>query len=279
MNRSYLFIPGDVPRMLQMLDVFDADAVIIDFEDAVALNQKDEARFLTRNFIQTHPPKAIEVYIRINHIIDDPKETMKDLEMIIDLPISGIVAPKINRLSLAKLDRYFEEKTSPLKIIGLVETPDVFFDLMTLAQHPRIQGLMLGAEDLTRIMNIERNLTGDNILWARSSIVYAMHSVSKEAIDTPYTVIHDHQGLAKDATIAANLGFTGKAVIHPNHVEGVHLAFTPTEHQILTAKKIVEYAKKNQSIRFNLDGKMVDKPIIDKAHALLEKYAKNGDKS
>ena len=273
MNRSYLFIPGDVPRMLQMLDVFEADAVIIDLEDAVALNQKDEARHLTRNFLLKHRPKNIEVYIRINSIIDDEHTAYKDLDMLIDLDIHGIVLPKINHVSLHKIETYLQQTKSALNIIGLVETPEVFLDIMPIASHPRIKGLMLGAEDLTRIMNIERSLNGFNIHWPRSVIVFAMHSLGKEAIDTPYTLIDDQTGLLSDATTACELGFTGKAVIHPNHIACINNAFSPSEAQLNHAKKIVEYAKKHQTSRFNLDGKMIDKPIIDKAIHMLEKFS------
>lgn len=269
MNRSYLFIPGDVPRMLQTLDVFESDAIIIDFEDAVSPDQKDEARFLTKSFLSTFPLKPIDIFIRINaHTEKSLFES--DLEAIKDLNIQGIVLPKTSIEALKALTTWMDHHQT-FDVIGLIETPESFFELKEIAAHPHIIGLFLGAEDLSKALGLKRSTIGHEILYARSQVVFAAKSFHKFAIDTPFVTIHDLEGLQTDATHALNLGFDGKAAIHPNHIDIINQTFTPSESELLEAKRIIAMSESLESTRFSLDGKMVDKPIIERAKATLEK--------
>lgn len=269
MNRSYLFIPGDVPRMLQTLDIFESDAIIIDFEDAVSPDQKDEARFLTKSFLSTFPLKDVDLFIRINaHTEHDLFES--DLEAIKGLNIKGIVLPKTSLEALASLESWMQ-KNHPFEVIGLIETPESFFDLKAIAKNKHIIGLFLGAEDLSKTLGLKRSVLGHEILYARSQVVFAAKSFNKFAIDTPFVSIHDLEGLKEDTLNAKHLGFDGKAAIHPNHIDIINQVFTPTEADIVEAKRIIAMSETLKSTRFSLDGKMVDKPIIERAKATLKK--------
>ncbi|MFP4286369.1 MAG: HpcH/HpaI aldolase/citrate lyase family protein [Candidatus Izemoplasmataceae bacterium] len=272
MNRSYLFIPGDVPRMVQTLDVFESDAVILDFEDAVAYQQKDEARYLTKSFLKTFSFKSPDIYIRINAHTDKALFEA-DLEIIKTLNIKGIMLPKTSLAALDAFTRYMKnEKT--LEVIGLIETPESFFELQEIAKHEVISALCLGAEDLSKTLSLKRTTSGDEILYARSQIVFAAKSYHKLAIDTPFVAIHDFDGLKQDCLKASQLGFDGKAAIHPNHVDLINQIFSPSEDEILEAKRIIKASEKLNTTRFSLDGKMVDKPIIDRAKALIDKASR-----
>ncbi len=275
MSRSYLFIPGDVPRMLQNLDVFDADSIIIDFEDSVAIDQKDEARLLTQAFLSKHHFKELDLYIRVN---DVSQKTLfeADMQAIKALNIHGIVLPKVTLEALDSVDAFFDRENITFPIIGIIETPLAVLEAQTIAKHKRIQGLLLGAEDLTKDLGTTRTLDAEEILFARSQIVFAAKAYQKEAIDTPYVFVRDEAGLAVDAQRAARLGFTAKASIHPNHVETIHHYFSPSKEAIHEAKRIVAQSKKLNSMRFSLDGSMVDKPVIDRAKALLKRAEKYG---
>ncbi len=272
MSRSYLFIPGDVPRMLQNLDVFEADAVIIDFEDSVAEHEKDEARNLTRTFLKRHNFDTPSIYVRINST-DVFEHCQKDIQALEDLPIEGIVLPKASLASLKVLEKLLPR---PINIIGILETPEVFFEVLTLAKYPWMKGFILGAEDLTKTLNISRTVAGSELLYARSQMIFAAAAASIEAIDTPYTDVKNIPGLITDIQTSKALGATAKASIHPNHVRYINEYFTPSQVEINEAKRIVVMAEKNASMRFSLDGKMIDKPVIERAHNLLEKAKKYG---
>jgi citrate lyase subunit beta / citryl-CoA lyase len=270
MSRSYLFIPGDVPRMLQTLDVFEADAIIIDFEDAVSLHQKDEARVLTHTFLSYYNFIKPEIYIRINSHLDYDL-FKKDLETIKGLNIKGIVLPKTSIEALYQIEHLYDELSINFPIIGLIETPHAFFELESISRHSLIEGLLLGAEDLTRALSINRTLQGDEILFARSQVILAAKSFNKFAIDTPFTDVHDSKGLAIDTQKSAQLGFDGKASIHPNHVSVINEILSPSQALIDESKRIVHQSKTLNSMRFSLDGKMIDKPVIERANNILEK--------
>ena len=262
MSRSFLFIPGDVPRMLQQLEVFDADSVIIDFEDSVATSQKDEARHLTEAFLSKHTFKTPTLYIRINPV--DSAEFTRDIEAIKNLPIEGVLLPKASLKALQKMT-----ETPIKKVIALIETPESFFELKAIADHSLVEGLLLGAEDLSEALECQRSHQGHEILFARSHVVMAAKSARKIAIDTPFTEIYNEEALKSDASTAKQLGFNAKASIHPSHVDIINSIFSPSTEEIRDARRIVEYADKHQSMRFSLDGKMIDRPIIERAKKLI----------
>jgi len=270
MNRSYQFIPGSVPRMLQNLDVFESDAVIIDFEDAVSLHEKDEARELTRAFLSRYKTFDLDVFIRVNAPTDDEKMFAADIESLKGLNLSGLVVPKISKKCLDIVDDHLALQGLDLPIIGIIETPEAFFDIKAIASHDRLKGLLLGGEDLTKSLGINRTPTAEELLFARSQVIMAMHSFNKEAIDTPFTDTQDEEAFKKDTAFAKQLGFTGKASIHPNHVYTINEIFSPTQAMIDEAIKIIAMHQKQGSMRFSLDGKMIDKPVIERAKNTLK---------
>jgi citrate lyase subunit beta/citryl-CoA lyase len=269
MSRSYLFIPGDVPNMLQNLDVFDADTVIIDFEDAVSTTDKLEARMLTHAFLTQYTFDKPAIYIRIN----DPSTDYfnDDINTIKHLPIDGIVLPKVSQNTLKTMETIYKKHTLSFPIIGIIETPHAFFELEAIVSHPLIKGVLLGGEDLTHALGIERTQEGTEILFARSQLVMAAKSYHKDVIDTPYTDVKNIADLAPDCHLARTLGFTGKAAIHPNHVDTINTEFSPSLKTIENAERIVYMHEKTGSMRFSLDGKMIDKPVIERAKETLKR--------
>ena len=275
MARSYLFIPGDVPRMLQNMDVFDADAVIVDFEDAVADLTKDEARDLTRTFIAKHHHNLPALFIRINAVDDDA--FIHDIDSLADLNLRGVVLPKADVNALKTYRKTFDKKAAkPLPVIALIETPRACFDALTIADDPLVVGLMLGGEDLTSALGAERSAQRKEIATARGLVVLAAAAAHIDSIDTPYPIVDEEAGLHEDIAAAVAYGFRAKACIHPNHVDAINRAFTPSEAAIDEAQRIVAMHEKTGSTRFSLDGKMVDKPIIERAQNVLKKAANNG---
>lgn len=117
--RTLLFIPGNNPGMLQNSDILGADGLIIDLEDAVALSEKDAARYLVREYLTTFKPTT-DIFVRINPL--DSPYFYDDLDSIKDLNIKGIVLPKASVESMISLDKYLTENNVDFQIIALVET-------------------------------------------------------------------------------------------------------------------------------------------------------------
>ncbi len=269
--RTLLFIPGNNPGMLQNSDILGADGLIIDLEDAVALSEKDAARFLVREYLINFNPTT-DIFVRINPL--DSPYFYDDLNSIKDLNIEGIVLPKASVESMASLDNYLNENNVDFKIIALVETAlGLESALDILQKSKKIIAVFLGAEDLTLDLGAKRTKQSDEIAYARSRVIAVSKAMEIEAIDTPFTDTDDMVGLKIDTLHAKDLGMTGKAIISPRHVEEVNKLFSPSQADLDYALRVVEgvkVANEKGLGAFSLDGKMVDAPIIKRALNLLK---------
>jgi len=268
MSRSYLFIPGNTPSMIQNLDVFESDSIIIDFEDSVISYDKDAARILINNFLKKFKFNEFDIYIRINDSLSP--NFLKDVETTVDLDIKGYVLPKASVEAVNKLNDLIKNKN----IIPIIESPLSLLKAEEIAACNNVTGLLFGAEDYTKELGISRTLNGTEILYARSIISIVCNAYGIESIDTPYTSKDDETGLREDSIHAKNLGFTAKSLIHPNQVEIVNEVFSPTSREIFEAKRIIKKSEESDKGAFSLDGKMIDLPIIEKAKKVLNKAKK-----
>jgi len=267
MSRSYLFIPGNTPSMIQNLDVFESDVVIIDLEDSVTSYDKDAARTLIKNFLNKYSFRELEIFIRINSA--DSQYFYSDINATNDLDITGYVLPKANVKAIKLLNQ-----VSTKKIIPIIESPLALLKVGDIAQQENVIALLFGAEDYTKELGIKRTLDATEILYARSIIAITANAYNIDAIDTPYTNKDNDEGLLIDATNAKNLGFTSKASIHPNQVDIINKVFAPSSEEITQAKRILKKSEETKKGAFSLDGKMIDLPVIEKAKKLLEKAKK-----
>jgi citrate lyase subunit beta/citryl-CoA lyase len=283
MRKSLLFIPANSPAMLQNADIFNADGVIFDLEDAIHMMEKDAARDLLLSFFDHVKLKDIEVIIRINSV--DSPFFSSDLDMVFSNLLSTrqihtILLPKATTLDISILDqklKAFEEKHSlshPIGVIALIEKAYSLFEISVIAMYPRVTGLFLGAEDLATELEVERTLHGEEILLARQMIIYAAKAFGIDAIDTPFTDVTNEEGLIYDAKHAKALGMTGKSCIHPMQIDVINDIFQPSAKDIDFAHRVMAaYQDPNNQNKgvFSLDGKMIDKPIIERAKRILTK--------
>ncbi len=267
MSRSYLFIPGNTPSMIQNLDVFDSDEIIIDFEDSVTSFDKDSARILIKNFLDKYSYDEVGIYIRINSA--DSLYFLEDVNATKDLAIAGYVLPKASIAAIRELNKLTDKS-----IIPIIESPMALLRVEDIAKEKNVTALLLGAEDYTKELGIKRTLEATEILYARSIIAITANAYQIDSIDTPYTNKDDEEGLLVDATNALNLGFTSKSSIHPNQVDIINQVFSPSLEEITEAKRIVKKSEETKKGAFSLDGKMIDLPIIEKAKKVLEKAKK-----
>ncbi len=278
MRRSLLFIPANSPAMLQNADVFAADAVIFDLEDAVITSEKDAALSLVNEYLKKFNLDQLEIIIRINGL--DTSYSKDELDTIINNSIDTIMLPKAtyeNTLQLSKvLDKIEKQKklSKKIGIIPIIELAKSVIEINQIASVNRVTGLLLGGEDLATDLEVDRTEQGLEILLSRSMVVLAAKANQIDAIDTPYIQTQNEEGLQKDALFAKGLGMNAKSCIHPNQIDIINTVFAPIEKEIEYAKKImlaVSQNKDNHKGAFSVDGKMIDKPIIERAQRLLKK--------
>ena len=175
-------------------------------------------------------------------------------------------------------EKILEIEEFSIKLIPLIETTESIISLeKILAVTKRINGVHLGAEDLSREREVPRRKDGSDIDFVRNQLALIARAYKIDCIDTPYTDIRDTDGLTLDAQKAKNIGFTGKTCIHPSHVSVVNDVFSPTENDVDESFALFDAYKKallEQKGAFSYKGKMVDKPIAEQARRICEKAIK-----
>ncbi|EGC77372.1 HpcH/HpaI aldolase/citrate lyase family protein [Treponema denticola] len=281
-RRSMLFMPGNNPGMLVSADILGADSIIYDLEDAVSLDEKDSARTLVRNALSFLKFTHSEITVRINPI--DSPYWENDLEAIIPVLPDGIVIPKASVDAVHSVEQKINEIkkaqniTKNFSFLMLVESARGIMDVNSIAKASSlIQGLLLGGEDYSVDMGIQRTRLSKELEYARFSLTTAAHAYGLDSLDTPFTDVEDFEGLRLDTAFSKSIGFSGRLVINPRQVEEIHKIFSPSSAEIERAEAILqaaEEAKQKGLGVFSFKGKMVDLPVIKRAQALYDS-AKN----
>lgn len=279
MRRTMLFLPGNNPNMIQNGGNLGADSLILDLEDAVSPEEKDSARVLVRHALSGLDFGGCEIIVRVNPLGTPYWE--KDIEDMVPLRPDIIMPTKVSgadyiRELVAKMAAV--EKAAgiakPIGIMPLIETAIGLESSYAIAAcDPRLAALYLGAEDLTADLRCPRSKEGGEILYARGRLVCAARAAGIDVFDTPFTDIDDLEGLERDARLAKSLGFSGKAVISPRHVDVVNTVFSPSDEEIAHAQRVFEAireAKEQGKGAISLNGKMIDAPIVERARIVLE---------
>lgn len=281
--RSFLFVPGDSEKKLGKAHEIGADAVILDFEDAVLPERKTIARKMCAEFLQSTRPPA-EVWVRINPL--DTDLWQDDLAAIVQHAPAGIMLPKpdgpvdIETLSrhLDTLEAKYRHEGGPLRILPVAtETATAVTTLNTYPRiHlPRLYGLTWGIEDLATDIgaHINRTKAGTPAYpfdTVRAQMLFAAKASGVEAIDTLFADFRDLDRLRNYAKSSYNMGFSGMLAIHPAQVEIINAAFSPTDEQISHALKVIQtFADNPGAGAVSVDGKMTDIPHLKHAQRLL----------
>jgi len=266
--------------MVKKAETIQADAIIFDLEDAVSVSEKDTAREIVKKAIRSVKSSERERIVRINSVEND--WGFEDLrEIIPELP-DAVILPKADEKSLIAADMQItalEKKLGiapgTVSLIPLFETAYAIANAwQILGAAARIDGVQLGAEDLTREQEIKRTREGAEIRYARMKLAMDARARGIDIIDTPFTGIHDMEGLQRDAEYSRDMGFTGKTCIHPAHIEVINQVFSPTAEEVEHAMEILNAYEQSISegrgaCMYN--GKMVDVPVADRARKIVEK--------
>ena len=279
--RSMLFVPGDSPRKFDKASQGNASALILDLEDSVVPDKKDEARGLTRTMLGGRRGRHA-LYVRVNAL--DTGMTLRDLAAIMPAAPDGVVLPKCRSgddvrqlaLWLDAFEAAAGTKAGTTQIVVVAtETAESVFGLGTYKDSsPRLAGLMWGAEDLAASLGATENGSAGAFhspyRLARDMCLMGAAAAQIAAIDTVYTDIENLAGLEAETRIARRDGFSAKALIHPKHVDIVNAAFEPTASERDWAEKIVAIFAANPDLgTLRLDGKMIDKPHLRAAKKIL----------
>jgi citrate lyase subunit beta / citryl-CoA lyase len=279
--RTMLFVPGDAPRKFEKAAEGNASALVLDLEDSVVADKKDEARKLTRTMLGGRRNQQ-QVYVRVNAF--ETALTLEDLAAVMPARPDGIVLPKsrggedVRKLSLW-LDAFEaaagSEPGSTRIVVVATETADAMFGLGTYKDSsPRLAGLMWGAEDLAAALGATENSSGGvhhtPYRLARDLCLIGAAAAEVAAIDTVYTDIDNLADLEQVTRAARRDGFSAKALIHPKHVDIVNAAFEPTDAEREWAEKVVAAFADNPDLgTLRLDGKMIDRPHLRAARKVL----------
>ena len=281
--RSIMFLPAAKPGNLLNADAYGADGIVIDLEDATSFGEKDSARILLKHALRTFKYNA-EVIIRINNITTPWWKD--DLEMIVPekpdtiMPTKTRTADDIRLIdeTITRIEKEHGMEVGKIKLLPLLETAESIVNAYEIAKaSPRMDGLYLGAGDLTFDMKASRTKEGHEIFYARSKLVMVARACNIDAIDTPYIQLRDYEGLQKDTRMVKDMGYNGRACIYPGQVEYVNAIFAPTAEEYRHAKAtVIAYAEAEAQGRgvVVVDGVMHDGPDIPRARNIVEEYEK-----
>lgn len=278
-RRALLYMPGDDLRKIQKATQLGVDCICMDIEDGVAFSRKAAARETIAGALRTLDFGSSEKLARINAIGSGLEEN--DLEAVLPAHPDGIVIPKVESAEqiawasdrIATLELKHGWESGSIGLIVIVESARGIVNLAQIAgADPRLQALIFGAEDLAGDIGATRTTAGWEVFYARSAVVLNAAACGLQAIDLVFIDLYDLESLRKEAAIGAQMGFTGKQVIHPNQVGPVQEAFTPDNEAIAQAVRLMRAFDEHQNAgrgAFAMDGKMVDMPLIRAAEQVL----------
>lgn len=282
MFRSLLFIPGNNERFLKKSTNLLPDILCFDLEDSVSSNEKEIARTLVASHLASQEEdKESSNYVRINSL--DSGLVDGDLEQVLIKGLDGIVIPKVSNSEeviqiIHKIDAIASKRDlSPrIRIVPSIETAKGVINASSIASvHENVVALVFGVFDYLYDMNIDAEY--DDYMsynYARSKLPVDAKAAGIDALDGIWQEVNDIDGLTKDAVNAKKLGYSGKTLIHPSHINPVHDIFKPTKKQIEWAKKVLDalhdsFEEGSTRGAILLDGKMIDAVHYKQAKAVL----------
>lgn len=262
-EKAFLFVPGNRPERFDKACAAGADAVILDLEDAVAPAGKDSARDAVRRWLE-----GGRAWLRVNGT-DTPWHDA-DVALLGMSGVLGVLLPKAERADELRALRATMRADMPL--VPLVETALGLWNARELASVAGVQRLAFGSVDFQVDLSIQGD--GEELLFARSQLVLASRVAGVlPPVDGVTVAIDDDGVLQADVVRARRLGFGGKLCIHPRQVQAIKAGFRPAAVDLEWARRVIEAAGAAAHDAVRLDGKLVDKPVIDRARALLREAA------
>ena len=279
--RSWMFVPGHQQRMIDKAYELKLAVAMFDLEDGVPPDEKHTARAMMAETL-ARPSTGMLRFVRIHPA--GSAEIAADLSAVIRPGLDGLTLTKVHSAEdvshvSAILDVQEEEaglQRGSVRLLATIESARGLIQAPAIAAaSPRLVGLMFGAEDFAMdlgLFNVRQGEAGD-FLYARSALVVAAASENLQVIDRVYLDIRNPVGLEQDTRFARDLGFTGKALIHPAQIEVVEKVFRPTDAEVEYARRVVdafERAEAEGAGAVAVDGQMVDLPVVERARRVMQ---------
>jgi citrate lyase subunit beta/citryl-CoA lyase len=280
---SRLYIPGNTPSMMINAGLHSADGIILDLEDSVAPEKKDEARILVRNALRQTSFNGAERMIRINQ----GERGLKDLDYVIPHNVNLILIPKCESASSVRdienkildIKKWFG-LTNPVYLMPIIETAFGVERSFEIARSSTsIVAIAIGLEDLASDMGVSRTAEGKESFYARTRIVNAAKAAGIQPIDSVFSDVSDMEALFQNVLTSKALGFEGMGCIHPRQIPVIKQGFAPGTEEIEKSKKIViafEDARNKGLGVVALGSKMIDPPVVSRAQKIIDLAIKLG---
>jgi citrate lyase subunit beta/citryl-CoA lyase len=275
LRRTMMFIPGNNPNMMADAHIYGADSLMFDLEDSVKLSEKDSARFLVFQALKTIDYGDVEKVVRVNPL--NTPYGKADIEAMVKAGVDIIRLPKSETAQdVIDVDQWISEceikagrEPGSVGMMAAIESGLGILNALQIATaSPRLIGMAIGAEDFVTDLKTTRSAEGTELFTARSILVFAARAAGIAALDTVYTDVNNEEGFRKEVELIKQLGFDGKSVINPRQIEPIIEIFTPTAKEIDHAERVVEAIREAEEKGLgviSLNGKMVDKPVVDRA--------------
>jgi len=276
--RSWMFVPGNRQDFLEKIYELEKppDAVFLDLEDGVIPEEKAVARTLVAEVLRRAEPGPLRA-VRVNAVETD--WFREDLEAIAGpgleaICISKAESPEHVLAAADALDRFDPEGT--VGIVAAIESASSLLQAPAIAAaHPRVLGLMFGAEDYALDLGLgtKREDEAGDLLYPRSAIVVAAAAARVLSIDGVFSDLDDPDGLLRDIVRGRRLGFSAKSTFNPRQIDLINERFSPTEDEIAYAREVADAfdaAVERGDASVTVGGQLVDRPIVLRAQRLLE---------
>ena len=244
-RRSFLYMPGSNARAIEKARALPADGVILDLEDAVALEAKEQARPQVVDAVKAGGFGGREVFIRIN-ALDTPWHA-DDLSAAAHAGPDGILVPKVGKVeTLERVGQRLLDMKCDLRtrVWAMIETPEAIFNINALAavardSETRLAGFVMGTNDLAKETRA-RLLPGraPMLSWLATCLL-AAHAHGIDILDGVYNNLSDAKGFEEECIQARDMGFDGKTLIHPNQIEPCNAVFSPGADEVANARKLI----------------------------------------
>lgn len=277
--RSPIFVPGNRRNMLEKAIGFVCDYVVPDLEDSVPPSEKESARALVSEMAPALAKAGQRVIVRINAL--ETGLTQRDIEAVIGPAVLAISVGKIRSADeVSEYDRLLSAREAVVGIEPGTTRLVLWFESAAAIQHayviatasPRVAAITFGAEDYTKDLQIQRTEEGRELYFPRAMLALAAHAAGVTPLDTPYVNFRDVVGLERDIREALLVGFKGKFAVHPAQLPVIRRLFAPQPDEVAYAKRVVEgweRASAQGRGSFDLDGKVIDIPVVERARLLL----------
>lgn len=278
LRRTMMFVPGANPAMMRDATLYGADSLMFDLEDAVSLKEKDSARSLVYFALKTFDYSSVETVVRINGLDSYGKQ---DIEAMVLAHVDVIRLPKTETAQdirdvdevITAVEKENGIEVGSTKMMAAIESAEGVLNSREIAlASERLIGIALGAEDYVTNMKTTRYPNGQELFFARSMILHSARAAGIAAIDTVYSDVNNDEGFKNEVSLIKQLGFDGKSVINPRQIPIVNKIYTPSDKEINHAKAVVRAIREAESKGsgvVSLNGKMVDKPIVERAERVI----------